>query len=65
MQDDILKVIVDLPDERARRAAEAGPAAARSAPLESFNTGRFKCIVEAGEELRKPTYTGLSLELKV
>lgn len=60
-QDDILKVVVDLPAEQQQRAAQGQ---ARLAP-EDFNTGQFECIMGGGSEVRAPVFMGLNLELKV
>ncbi len=75
VQEDILKVVVDLPEQRANAASQplrAGsePGAARDDDDEEDDeaepdTGRWRCIVDTAAELSVPKYTGLNLELKV
>ncbi|KAG2454764.1 hypothetical protein HYH02_000599 [Chlamydomonas schloesseri] len=79
VQEDILRVTVDLPDHlvataaaaKRRTAAPTGTAApevaaASDAPggVGGFDTGKWECIVDGGEEMKRPDYTGLNLELK-
>ncbi|GIL58818.1 hypothetical protein Vafri_13801 [Volvox africanus] len=79
VQDDIIKVVVDLPEQQAaaaRRQArgagdcgeqancDPGVSGGGAGSLEGFDTGKWECIIDGGEELRQPQYTGLNLELK-
>lgn len=86
LQEDILRVTVDLPDHLAATAAAAkrrgavpsttaaadgngagsgAPGAPGPRPAAGFDTGKWECIVDGGEEMKRPDYTGLNLELKV
>eukprot|EP00955_Chlamydomonas_euryale_P021171 224163-Chlamydomonas_euryale.AAC.1 len=60
VQEDILKVVVDLPAEQARRVSDGLP----KLPPQAFDTGGFECVVGGHEEVRCPTYVGTKLEIK-
>ncbi|GIL77160.1 hypothetical protein Vretimale_3168 [Volvox reticuliferus] len=79
VQEDILKVVVDLPEQQAaaarRQECGAGDCGEQTSgdpgindsgcgSLEGLDTGKWECIIDGGEELRQPQYTGLNLELK-
>ena len=60
-QEDILKVVVDLPVERQRRVAEGLPKGLSS----DYDTGKFECIADGFKEVKTPAFSGLKLELQV
>ena len=60
-QEDILKVVVDLPAERQRRIAEGLPKGQPS----DYDTGKFECIADGFKEVKTPAFSGLKLELQV
>ena len=60
-QEDILKVIVDLPEAQ----ASARAAGLKRVPPDSFDTGKFECIVDGGDELKVPLYTGVQMLVTV